>query len=100
MDEPVWVKVLSIFAPAVFTLVAFLFGKATKGATNQMVLDAMCKRMDALEEWQLKSAMPTLASHVTLHEGYTRTLEGIQRELRELNTNVSRLSGVLQGPTK
>ena len=96
MGEPIWVKVLGIISPAAFTLVAYLFGKATKGATNQMQLDGVCTRMNSLEEWQ-RSVMATLASHNTLHEGYSKTLEGIQRELRELNTNVSKLSGIMQG---
>ncbi len=99
MADPIWEKLLSVFAPAAFILVAFLFGKATKGATNQMLLDAACKRIELLEEWQ-RSVMATLASHNTLHEGYSKTLEGIQRELRELNTNVSTLSGILQIPRK
>ena len=97
MGDSLWFKLLSLIAPGVFALIAYLFGRATKGAINQATQESTCKRVDALEDWQ-RAVMATLASHNTLHEGYARTLDGIQKELKDLNTNVSRLTGVLQAP--
>ena len=37
MSEPQWSRLLEMLMPGVTALVAFLMGKATKGAANQQV---------------------------------------------------------------
>ena len=99
MPEPAWVKILTDLLPFVGALAAFLFGKATKGAVNQAVLDGLCKRADALEAWQ-NSVVGTLASHNTLHGGYRDELARIATQLTELNAQVARLGGAFDGKAR
>jgi hypothetical protein len=95
MPEPLWVRLIEVLMPGVTALLAFLMGKATKGAANQQILDALVKDVAEIKERQVMD-MQTLASHSTLHDRYDSIFKDIANQLRQLNTNVSELIGQLR----
>ena len=95
MTEPLWEKLIEVSMPGVAALVAFLMGKATKGAANQQILNVLVRDVAEIKERQVID-MQTLASHSTLHDRYDSIFKDVAHQLRQLNTNVSELIGQLR----
>jgi hypothetical protein len=95
MTEALWTKLIEVSMPGVAALVAFLMGKATKGAANQQILDVLVRDVAEIKERQVMD-MQTLASHSTLHDRYDSIFKDVAHQLRQLNTNVSELIGQLR----
>jgi hypothetical protein len=95
MSGPLWAKLIEVLMPGVIAFVAFLMGKATKGAANQQILDVLVRDVAEIKGRQVID-MQTLASHATLHDRYDSIFKDVAHQLRQLNTNVSELIGQLR----